>query len=127
MLTLAYPATEFEGGAIASELTGQEPPRPMTHDLMMEMLKSTHAKVDDIVITDLRDNTYFAEIHMSVQGAKFTIDSRPSDALAVAVVAAVKQWRFMPAESNGKPVATRVSLPVKIVDDSLGAARYAAK
>ncbi len=75
----------FEGGAIASELTGQEPPRPMTHDLFSTMLKAAHANVEKIVITDLRENTYFAEIHLRTNGATSVIDSRPSDALALAV------------------------------------------
>src|SRR3984885_9688500 len=75
----------FEGGAIASELTGQEPPRPMTHDLMSAMLKTAHANVEKVVITDLRENTYFAEIHLRTNGAVSILDSRPSDALALAV------------------------------------------
>jgi len=82
----------FEGGAIASELTGQEPPRPMTHDLMMNMLKAAKGTVEKVVITDLQDNTYFAEVHMQVQDTKFVIDSRPSDALAVAVRAKCPIW-----------------------------------
>jgi bifunctional DNase/RNase len=75
----------FEGGAIAAELTGQEPPRPMTHDLMSTMLKSAHVTIDKVIITDLRDNTYFAEIHLRANGVTTVIDSRPSDALALAV------------------------------------------
>ncbi len=75
----------FEGGAIAAELTGQEPPRPMTHDLMSAMLKTAHANVEKVVITDLRENTYFAEIHLRTNGAVSILDSRPSDALALAV------------------------------------------
>ena len=75
----------FEGGAIASELTGQEPPRPMTRDLMSAMLKTAHATVEKVVITDLRDNTYFAEIHLRTNGAVSVLDCRPSDALALAV------------------------------------------
>lgn len=75
----------FEGGAIAAELTGQEPPRPMTHDLVNTMLKAAHASLDKIVITDLRENTYFAEIHLRTNGSTTVIDSRPSDALALAV------------------------------------------
>src|SRR5882672_5756336 len=66
----------FEGGAIASELTGQEPPRPMTHDLMETMLKASHAEIDRVIITDLRDNTYFAEIHLRTNGSTTIIDSR---------------------------------------------------
>src|SRR5579862_3125145 len=75
----------FEGGAIAAELTGQEPPRPMTHDLMTQILKSTHVAMEKIVITDLRDNTYFAEIYLRNNGSTTVIDARPSDALALAV------------------------------------------
>jgi len=75
----------FEGGAIAAELTGQEPPRPMTHDLMTNIFKSTHISMEKVVITDLRDNTYFAEIHLRNNGSTQVIDARPSDALALAV------------------------------------------
>jgi len=75
----------FEGGAIAAELTGQEPPRPMTHDLMTHIFKAAHVSMEKVVITDLRDNTYFAEIHLRTNGATQVIDARPSDALALAV------------------------------------------
>jgi uncharacterized protein len=75
----------FEGGAIAAELTGQEPPRPMSHDLFAGILKSVHVTMERIVITDLRDNTYFAEIHLQSNGNALVVDARPSDALALAV------------------------------------------
>jgi len=75
----------FEGGAIAAELTGQEPPRPMTHDLIASILKSAHVVMEKIVITDLRENTYFAEIHLRAKGTALVMDARPSDALALAV------------------------------------------
>jgi uncharacterized protein len=76
----------FEGGAIAAELTGQEPPRPMTHDLMTSILRSAHVTMEKVVITNLLDNTYFAEIHLRTNGNTTTvIDARPSDALALAV------------------------------------------
>src|SRR3954462_7819338 len=76
----------FEGGAIAAELTGQEPPRPMTHDLMTNIFKASHINMEKVVITDLRDNTYFAEIHIKANGGTIqVIDARPSDALALAV------------------------------------------
>jgi len=75
----------FEGGAIAAELTGQEPPRPMTHDLVNNILKAAHINLEKVVITDLRDNTYFAELHLKTNGSTTVIDSRPSDALALAV------------------------------------------
>jgi bifunctional DNase/RNase len=76
----------FEGGAIAAELTGQEPPRPMTHDLVMRMMKAAGVVVERVVVNDLRDNTYFAAVHLALaNGEKIVIDSRPSDALAIAV------------------------------------------
>jgi bifunctional DNase/RNase len=75
----------FEGGAIAAELTGQEPPRPMTHDLMTNVFKTMHITMEKVVITDLRDNTYFAEIHLKNGASNVVIDARPSDALALAV------------------------------------------
>src|SRR5579871_4865924 len=75
----------FEGGAIAAELTGQEPPRPMTHDLMISILQGFHVSMEKVIITDLRENTYFAEIHLKMNGTNVTMDSRPSDALALAV------------------------------------------
>jgi uncharacterized protein len=76
----------FEGGAIAAELTGQEPPRPMTHDLMANIFKASHIAMEKVIITDLRDNTYFAEIHLRANGGSpQVIDARPSDALALAV------------------------------------------
>src|SRR5271154_338194 len=70
----------FEGGAIAAELTGQEPPRPMTHDLINNIFKSAKITMDKVVITDLRENTYFAEIHLKANGTAIVIDARPSDA-----------------------------------------------
>lgn len=58
--------------------------------------------------------------------AEFSVKSATDDVLATAVVKAVKQWRFLPAEIDGKPVATKVALPVKIVDPALSGDRYAA-
>src|SRR5436309_1424701 len=75
----------FEGGAIAAELTEQEPPRPMTHDLMTNIFKVSHISMEKVIITDLRDNTYFAENHLRTNVSTQVIDARPSDALALAV------------------------------------------
>ena len=60
-------------------------PRPMTHDLLANILVSVGVKVDRIVVTDLRDGTYYAAIIVSVGTRHYEIDSRPSDALALAV------------------------------------------
>jgi bifunctional DNase/RNase len=74
-----------EATAIAYALQGVVPPRPMTHDLMRDLLIATDVDVDSIVITELRGSTYFAEIHLSHAGEVSTVSSRPSDAIALAV------------------------------------------
>ena len=74
-----------EASAISFALEKIVPPRPMTHDLMKTMLDNMDAKVISTVITDLKDNTYFAKIHLLFGDSEFTIDSRPSDAIAVAL------------------------------------------
>lgn len=75
----------FEAQAIALPLQGVRPPRPYTHDLMLAALHRLKAKVKRVVITTLRDNTYFAEIVLDVQGQDLVLDSRPSDAIALAL------------------------------------------
>ncbi|MBI3811800.1 MAG: bifunctional nuclease family protein [Nitrospirae bacterium] len=74
-----------EAGAISFALEGVFTPRPMTHDLMKSILDSSNAKVISVVITDLKDNTYFAKIHIAYQDSEYTVDSRPSDAIALAL------------------------------------------
>ena len=75
----------FEANAIALKIEKIETPRPMTHDLLQSLLGSFNATVEKVVVSDLRDNTYFAVIHLLVNGESRTIDSRPSDALALAL------------------------------------------
>ena len=75
----------FEAHAIAREIESFETPRPMTHDLIKNMINDLKGKVDKILINDLRDNTFFAEIHLSVNASEIVVDSRPSDAIAVAL------------------------------------------
>ena len=60
-------------------------PRPMTHDLIKNLLETLSARVDKIVITELKESTFFALIHLSVQGHVIEVDSRPSDAIAIAL------------------------------------------
>ncbi|MBI3976385.1 MAG: bifunctional nuclease family protein [Armatimonadetes bacterium] len=85
--TMALPIWigQAEATAIAMELQGVHPPRPMTHDLVRVLLHELKASVSRIVVTDVRDNTYFAEIHVAQNGGALVIDSRPSDAIAVAL------------------------------------------
>ena len=72
-----------EASAISLALEGVTPPRPMTHDLLQNILESVNAKVISMVITDLHDNTYFAKIHCLYEDSEYSIDSRPSDAIAL--------------------------------------------
>jgi bifunctional DNase/RNase len=73
-----------EATAIAFALQGVEPPRPMTHDLMREMLEVLGAKVVRIVVTELRDGTFYAELHLRDGERDLVVSSRPSDAIALA-------------------------------------------
>lgn len=75
----------FEANAIAQQLEGSVSPRPMTHDLLGNLLEALRATVHRVVITDLRDNTFFALIHLERNGEKLEIDARPSDAMALAL------------------------------------------
>ncbi|MCP4204711.1 MAG: bifunctional nuclease family protein [bacterium] len=75
----------FEAQAIALGLEGVDTPRPMTHDLLLSLVEGVHAKISHVVVSDLIDNTFFAEIHVRRGSARETIDSRPSDAIALAL------------------------------------------
>ncbi len=75
----------LEASAIAVELEKVDLPRPMTHDLVKNVLDSLNIKVLKIEIADLRDNTFYAYIHLGMDGKTFTIDARPSDAIAIAL------------------------------------------
>jgi hypothetical protein len=76
---------QFEATSIMMELQGIEPSRPLTHDLLKNMVDAFGARVARIVVNDLEDGTFFARIVMDVQGEDFDVDSRPSDAIALAV------------------------------------------
>jgi bifunctional DNase/RNase len=71
--------------AIDRRLKGIKPPRPMTHDLLESIIENLGVKIDKIVIDDLRNHTFYAKIHLSSNGETVTIDSRPSDAIALGV------------------------------------------
>jgi bifunctional DNase/RNase len=75
----------FEASAIALRIEGVEPPRPMTHDLLRAVLEQLGATVEKIVISDLKESTFFAVIHVRYQDASVPIDARPSDAIALAL------------------------------------------
>ncbi len=75
----------FEANAIAIAMERIATPRPRTHDLLNNLLKELETHVDRVVINDLKDNTFFARIHLSRANATWVIDSRPSDAIALAL------------------------------------------
>ena len=75
----------YEANAIALEIEKVATPRPMTHDLIKNVLTGLETKVHKVVVTELRDDTFFAVIWMERNGSVISVDSRPSDALAVAM------------------------------------------
>jgi uncharacterized protein len=74
-----------EAAAILMKLQGANTPRPMTHDLVTDLLARLEARVVRIAVTELRENTFYALITVAVNGSEIEIDSRPSDAIALAV------------------------------------------
>ena len=75
----------FEANAIAMQLENVASPRPMTHDLLKNVIEGLSARIARIVITDLRDNTFYASIFLERNGDRLCVDSRPSDAMALAL------------------------------------------
>jgi bifunctional DNase/RNase len=75
----------FEASAIATKLEKVQLSRPMTHDLMKNLLDTLRIKVIKIEVTDLRDNTFYAIIHLDMDGTHLAIDARPSDSIALAL------------------------------------------
>lgn len=101
----------LEANAIVIVLEGVEMGRPMTHDLLKAFLEKTDTRLLKVEITDIRDNTYYALLHMERGNTSFTVDSRPSDAIALAlrcgvpiVVAAEVLEKALPIENlDGTP------------------------
>ena len=75
----------FEANAIALEMEKVATPRPMTHDLLKNLLTELNTRVERVVINDLRENTFFARIHLARGDSTLQVDSRPSDAIALAL------------------------------------------
>jgi uncharacterized protein len=74
-----------EAAAILMKLQSASTPRPMTHDLVTDMLDQLGAQVTRITVTELRENTFYAQITVQLDGSEIEVDSRPSDAIALAV------------------------------------------
>jgi hypothetical protein len=74
-----------EAAAILMKLQSASTPRPMTHDLVTDMLDQLGAQVTRITVTELRENTFYAQITVQLDGSEIEVDSRPSDAIALAI------------------------------------------
>jgi uncharacterized protein len=75
----------FEANAIALQIENVTTPRPMTHDLLKNVIADLRARIEKIVVSDLKENTFFALIYLSVNGEVMAVDARPSDAIALAL------------------------------------------
>lgn len=86
---LAMAIGPAEATGIAVPLQGMTPPRPLTHDLFLTLFGRLRVSLTRVVITDMRDNIFYATVHLTGAGGELTLDSRPSDAIALAVRAKV--------------------------------------
>jgi bifunctional DNase/RNase len=102
-----------EADAIAVKLQGVNVPRPLTHDLLCQVIDSLGASIKSIIVSDLKSDTFYAKVILNVDGGQIEIDSRPSDALALAVRAEVPIYAdegvmdkagIILDEETGKPV-----------------------
>ena len=75
----------FEANAIALQIENVATPRPMTHDLLRNIITDLDGRVDRIVVSDLNENTFYAVVHLTVRGERVAVDARPSDAIALAL------------------------------------------
>ena len=75
----------FEANAIALQMENIATPRPMTHDLLRNIITDLDGQVEHVVVSDLKDNTFYAIIHLTVKGERVVVDARPSDAIALAL------------------------------------------
>ena len=74
-----------EGNAIKLAMDDAPTPRPMSHDLLRSMMEHLSLSVSRVVVTDVKNNTYFASVYLTSQGTERTVDARPSDAIALAL------------------------------------------
>lgn len=75
----------LEAQAIALVLQGETPPRPLTHDLLKSVCENLGGKMEKVVITDIRESTFYAEVYLQQNNEILVVDSRPSDAIALAL------------------------------------------
>jgi len=75
----------FEANAIALQIENVSTPRPMTHDLLKNVIQDLRGRIEKIVVSDLKENTFYALIYLTVGGEVMAVDARPSDAIALAL------------------------------------------
>ena len=92
----------FEADAIMQKLQGVNVSRPLTHDLLRLVIDTLGASVNSVIVTDLKNDTFYAKINLDVDGGQMEVDSRPSDALALAV--RVKAPIYVEESVMDKPV-----------------------
>jgi len=116
---------QSEAEAIAIKLQGAVPQRPFTHDLLVSIIEALGASVNSIVVSDLKNDTFYAKILLSVDGEQMEVDSRPSDAIALAVRVDVPIYAeevvmekagILLDKENGKPFAPPDGVPGKEAD-----------
>ncbi len=102
----------FEAQSIALEMEGIKPPRPLTHDLMKNIIDSMGVAVAEVVISELRDGTFYAKLNLEASAENQEVDSRPSDAIALAVRFGVpifvsdkvmEEASFLPEDEEASP------------------------
>ncbi len=110
----------FEAQAIALEIEGIKPPRPLTHDLLKQIIDNLGATVLEVIVDELRENTFYAKIILEVSALTNEVDSRPSDAIALAVRAqapiyvaesVMKIASFVPSDENEKDTSSKRESP----------------
>ena len=108
-----------EASAIHYALEGIVPDRPLTHDLLVNVVRGLGASFSKIVITEVKDHTYFAELHFSFAGSDIVISSRPSDAVAVAIRTETPIYASddLLREVAKSPVVAAVDNEEEILDD----------
>lgn len=108
-----------EASAIHYALEGVVPPRPLTHDLMLVLLGELDASVTKVVVTEIRDRTYYADIHLSTAAGDKVISARPSDAIALAVRCAAPMFaaEALIDEVGQEPVAEPEDDAAEIIDE----------
>ena len=111
----------FEANAIALRMENVESPRPMTHDLLKSTIEELGFRVDRIVISALRESTYFAQVHLSGVDRSLVLDSRPSDAIALALRAGApilaEETVLTSAEQTAESPQTEADRVRKLLED----------